>query len=63
MTKDDLLRIMKMYVTISDEYMHNYPQNDDWKHSLVNQDYIDTLRREGKLELLKELMGMFEHGE
>jgi hypothetical protein len=43
--------------------MHNYPKNDDWKHSLVNQDYIDTLRREGKLELLKELMEMFEHGE
>ena len=64
MTKDDLLKLIKMYVTISDEYIQKFPDESTWKkHEDVDFSYIATWKREGKLELLKELMGMFEHGE
>ena len=45
MTKDELLRLMRMYVSISQEYV---------------QEYIDCIKREGQLELLRELINLNE---
>jgi len=61
MTKDNLLKLMKIYVTISDEYVHNFPDEDTWKkHEEVDMKCIYSWKRQGKLELLKELMNLFE---
>jgi len=60
MTKDDLLRIMKMYVDISEDYVHKYPSEDIWKKYEFPGECILSWKKEGKLELLKELMNLFE---
>ena len=60
MTKDELLRLMRMYVSISQEYVQEYPNNDLWKMSEVNKEYINCIKREGQLELLKELINLNE---
>jgi len=58
MTKDELLKLMRMYVSISQEYVQEYPSNDLWKMSEVNKDYILCIKREGQLELLRELINL-----
>ena len=60
MTKDELLKLMKIYVDISEDYMHNFPNEDTWNNNEVAGECILSWKREGKLQLLKELMNLFE---
>ena len=56
MTKDELLKLMKIYVDISEDYMHNFPNEDTWNNNEVAGECILSWKREGKLQLLKELI-------
>ena len=64
MTKDMLIKLLKMYMEISDRYMHEYPSdevmelNSKWKEE--KSAILKTWRRQGKMQLLRELIGLVE---
>ena len=57
MTKDELIVLMDMYLTVSDNYINNYPSDDTWLEAVnVSEVIIESWKSEGKLEILKELI-------
>jgi len=64
MTKDMLIKLLKMYMEISDDYMNEYPGNEvmdfnsKWKEE--KSAILKTWKREGKMELLRELIGLVD---
>ena len=61
MSKDEL---MQLYIDLSEKYMHNYPDEETRENNQVSDwSVVQTWKTEGKLELLKQILGAIKPNE
>ena len=60
MTKDELLKLVRIYATLSKEHRTDYPTDVIWQENHISNGCYTSIKLEGKIELLEELMNLFE---